>query len=376
MKIIIGVQHLTGGGAERVAVLWATGFVQHGHDVVMVLSENRNRPSYPLPESVRIKNIGFFTHEGLLGKIERRSMIYLRPIIHKKYFFRLKKILKEERPDVFIGVMHPWGFWAKKALTEINYKCPVIQTEHNAFDRPDVIKKEYDYKFIKNRIVERVTVLTSVDKQLIGNRLKSVSVLPNPLPFEPAKEIPKKDKIILAVGRIDVSKVKGFDLLIKAWAAIVDKHSGWKLHIVGGGKTKSFDKLFKMAKEGRLTNKNFELHGRSEDMKPLYKRASIFVLSSRYEGFGLALIEAMSQGCACIACDYNGRQSEIITNKDEGMTVPTENVEALAAAIDKMINDNDYRLCVQQGGIRRSNYYSIQNTMERWNEIFKEMKLI
>ena len=96
-------------------------------------------------------------------------------------------------------------------------------------------------------------------------------------------------------------------------------------------------------------------------------------MSSRYEGFGMVLIEAMSQGCACIACDYKGRQSEIIQNDSQGIICPVEDVDSLASAIERMILDKSYREKCQYNAIERSKFYSLDNTMDRWETIINNI---
>lgn len=110
-------------------------------------------------------------------------------------------------------------------------------------------------------------------------------------------------------------------------------------------------------------------------MLPIYQRSSIFVLSSRYEGFGLVLIEAMSQGCACVACDYKGRQSEILEDGKDGIVCSTESVEDLKKSIEKMISDKELREKYQNRAIERAEYYSIDNTMIRWENLLQKIKV-
>ena len=112
------------------------------------------------------------------------------------------------------------------------------------------------------------------------------------------------------------------------------------------------------------------------DIKKEYEKAEIFVLSSRYEGFGMVLTEAMSQGCACIACDYKGRQREIIENDNQGVICPTDNEEEIAKAISNIISNRQYRQKLQENAILRSKYYELPNIMARWNDIFERMGLI
>ena len=109
------------------------------------------------------------------------------------------------------------------------------------------------------------------------------------------------------------------------------------------------------------------------DFLKLYQKASIFVLSSRYEGFGLVLIEAMSQGCACIACDYKGRQREIIQNDSQGLCCEPDDVDALAEAMRKMMTDDQYRESVRKNAVERSKYYSLENTIQRWEKLLDKV---
>ena len=95
----------------------------------------------------------------------------------------------------------------------------------------------------------------------------------------------------------------------------------------------------------------------------------IFVLSSRYEAFGLVLFEAMSQKCACIACDYLGRQSDIITDGLDGLLCETYNADALALKIDQLINDNSLRLSLQTHSTDNLNRFSETNITLQWESL-------
>lgn len=161
------------------------------------------------------------------------------------------------------------------------------------------------------------------------------------------------------------------------------KNLNWRLQIAGTGSEESLQYLKSLCKENGVED-SVDFLGFVSDMESLYKKASVFVLSSRYEGFGLVLIEAMSQGCACIACDYKGRQREIFGElKNEkveklksgtvevcntGILCPPEKVEALAAAMAKMIEDDEYRESIRGHAIERSGYYDIKNIARQWEE--------
>jgi glycosyltransferase involved in cell wall biosynthesis len=358
MNILILVTKLSFGGAERVASLWANGFANNGHNVSVCTCRKKSIPdSYSLDPKIQRYDIYNFVLK-----------VFYHFGIHYPSALVLRKIIKKIKPDVIICVQ---GYWAKWAFTAArNMNIPIINTDHNAWERPDYApmpKISYQDKFVDDKNYNAVTVLTDADKKCIGDTLKNVFVLPNPLTYSPVKTIPPKDKIILAVGRFNAWHCKGFDLLIKAWGKIASENSDWKLYIAGTGNTESINYLKQLAEDNKVSD-SIVFPGFVE-MLPLYQKASIFVLSSRYEGFGMVLTEAMSQGCACIACDYKGRQSEIITSGNEGITIPVDDIDAIATAINKLTHDDVLRRKLQLGGIERSHFFSIENTMERWNKI-------
>lgn len=257
-----------------------------------------------------------------------------------------------------------------------------------------------------------MTVLTETDINAIGKRLKNVTVMPNPLALSPLKEATSKERIILAAGRVDNWHYKGFDILLKAWGRIVrnEENRGinkdWWLKIAGVWRGENtIDYLTGLLPdgewredEGRWKSKRYyvEFLGFVNDMKSLYQQSSVFVLSSRYEAFGLVLIEAMSQGCAPVACDYKGRQKEIIcpdrannSSKfnlnlettplcgvevyENGICCEPDNVEALTEALRKMMIDDKYRHQAQVNAVERSKFYDMEHTMDRWETYLNDV---
>lgn len=364
MKILLLVRSLTAGGEQRVASLWTKGFVNRGHDVALVLGCSKKLPlSYDVPV------------QSKMYYVYSRFAHYLYRGLGISWFYKrnLKKIVKDYHPELIISLYHPWTEWIKNVTQ--GTKIPIVSTEHTTLERPDSSKmspKTYRTKFIQNRNYDYVTVLTAADKDCLKGHIDKVAVMPNPLAYSPVSEIPSKEKIILAVGQLHAWRIKGFDILIKAWGQISKQYPDWKLQIAGGDKNDSRSYLQAIANEYDM-GKQIEFIGFQNDMLPIYQRSSIFVLSSRYEGFGMALIEAMSQGCACIACDYKGRQHEIIENENQGILCPTEDVEALASAISRMLTDADYREEVRINAVERSKYYCLDNIMDKWDEIIRQL---
>ena len=380
MTIFILCSYLGYGGAEHVAVMLANGLCNK-HQVFLITNLNRE-VTYHIDPNVKLLN-----WSGDSNNKAKRLICEIK---------NLRNYVNEIKPDVIIGIMYKCSIFGK--LATLGTGIPVIQTEHNSFERPSsapMSRKDKFLKFYLNRIFDTITVLTEADKKAIDNRLKNVYVMPNPLALQPVSPIPHKKKVVLASGRLDSWHYKGLDILFLSWSRIESKFPEWELQIAGwGSKQSTIDFVQQLAKDAGCENR-IKLLGFRRDIVNLYKESSIFVLSSRYEGFGLVLIEAMSQGCACVACDYKGRQKEILCPEgvssskfhvssndlqdsrieicENGILCEPENVEALAKALDKMISDEELRRKIQENGIERSKYYSIDNTIARWEALINKV---
>ena len=429
MKIGIVQVALSHGGAEQVGILLANGLRQHGHDS-FILTDLNEPIVYHVDDNVPVYHFA--------GKKTNTLLKWLKAIKN------IRHIIKQEKPDVVIGIMGLCTLVTYIAC--IGLKIPVVMTEHNSFERPASAPMPLSLKIFKfwiNKLYKHITVLTEADKNVIGNKLKNVKVMPNPLLLKPVEEIPPKENVVLAAGRVDSWHYKGFDTLICAWYKLVVysqsssarqsssmiKDSSWWLKIAGAGKKESFEYLMNLLPDGNWIHNDDDNHlntkhtkeknagaekqnsqkcgiwrsekyhieflGFQKDMESLYKKSEIFVLSSRYEGFGLVLIEAMSQGCAPVACDYKGRQEEILCPEgvsrfkfirqdssassqdssieicENGIMCEPDNVEALASALEKMMTDEKYRKQAQRKSVERSKYYSLDNCVNRWEEYLR-----
>ena len=364
MNILICVNRLTGGGAERVASLWVSGFVARNHNVSIVVADPDGKVSYDIPEKVNVYNIDKYCKNRILNKINR---LYFRTI-------RLRHVLNIVKPDVVITVMSHWMPIVSKAKGGMEFK--IISTEHNAFEHPKnarINESLYHNKYISNLKADMVTVLTEADKKAIGTRLPRVEVLPNPLSLEPCAKIPEKKKYILAVGRFDGWYVKGFDILLKSWISIYSKYPGWELRIIGEKSETSLEQLYREIGVDNLEGLPIRIMNFKTDIVEDYRQASIFCLSSRYEGFGMVLIEAMSQGCACISSDYKGRQGEIIQNDSQGLLFAPDDTVSLTSSLETMIINEKYRESVRSNSIERARDFRLENIMNKWAEILKSI---
>ena len=356
MRIAICVHNLGNGGAERVAVLWAKGFVQRGDDVTLITAEPKPRVDYQLLEPVTVENIS--CTGGDLTRFFKNIHV-------------LRTLLKTKEIDVAIAVMSPFDIWLP--IASLGLSTAIINTLHWSLERPvsNPLSKSMRFKtFVVSKLFPIVTVLTDEDFKIGKQHFKHCYAMPNPLAFEPVFEPSKKEDIVLASGRLDSWHVKGFDTLIEAWGKVASSHPSWKLQIAGRGSEKAVKQMYDMIEKYGVKDSVTLLGFRSNIMED-YDRASIFAFTSRCDGFGMVLIEAMSRGCACVACDYKGRQAEIISSSEEGVLCAPEDVQAVATALERMMTDEEYLHQLQDGACRRAEYYSVKNIIQRWYEVFR-----
>jgi len=388
MKIMIVLAYLHGGGAERVATVLANNFVQLGHKVIFATNKERSDAPFVYPIDARVTLCKCY--ERFLEPRKSKtlqSLIDKFALVRKAYHFvcsrvepyaTLRNVVVREKPDVVLGFMHTASFQA--LITSLGTGAIVISTEHNAFERPSdthfPLKSRF-FNFVVNKCFKAVTVLTAADERIARKTLNNVHAIPNPLPFKilDAAKMEKRQKRIVAAGRLDVWRYKGFDLLIEAWGKIAGKCDGWFLEIAGRGSDESVAYLKSLIRRNDVED-SVILSGFQNDMSDVFRKAEIFVLSSRNEAFGMVLIEAMSQGCACIACDYNGRQREIIKNDCEGIVIEPGNAEALSEAMMRLVRNDADRMSMRKYGLLRSSEYEATKIIRHWLRLFDELSAL
>jgi glycosyltransferase involved in cell wall biosynthesis len=175
-------------------------------------------------------------------------------------------------------------------------------------------------------------------------------------------------KVVLAAGRL--SPQKGYDMLIPAWAQVVAAHPEWRLRICGEGKERE---LLAGLIEDHGVADSVSLEGPSRDLGADMERASMFVLSSRHEGLPLVLLEAMSKGMAVVSFDCPTGPADVIEDRRNGLLVPPKNVDALAASMIEMIEDDALRERCAAAAVETARGYRMAAVGPRWEELMREL---
>ena len=358
-KIDFIIPALSGGGAERVMAILANNFVGRGYEV-SVLSFNESAEgddSYDLdPKIDRIK-----LHDGRFNNHKIRSLNNLLGYYRNK----------TKRPDViisFIGLTNLITILAARF-----YGIKIIASEHTNHHlkgSPQFLT-DFTRKYVY-RMADFITVLTSYDLAYYKEKGAKVVVMPNPCTFSPIENNNlKREKIILAVGGLNRYHIKGFDNLLSLIPQILEKFPEWKLKFVGGGeKGKGFLKALakKLNIEDRVIFSGFQ-NNVGEHMR----NASIFILTSRTEGLPMVLLEAMSQGMACIAYDCITGPSDIITDGENGLLVENQNKEEMTKGLSKLIENETLRFDLAENAVLSLDKFSLDTISSKWEQLFKNL---
>ena len=311
MKVLFTISSLQSGGAERVLSTLANYWSRKGWDITILVVSSKNR-FYNTDEKIKIISL-LDDDKGTSSKFQ---LLY--------YIKGIRQTIKKEKPDIvisFITLMNILVLLATRGLS-----VPVLISERNYFDqlRKKSLKVLRRFLYPKS---SAMVVLSEYDynkydyvdnKKIIFNPLNSEDILD--------VNIDKKEKILIAVGSL--SSQKGFSMLIQALSKIA--FNDWKFLIIGEGSLR--ESLEKLITEYNL-EENVFLIGEKSNVFDYYKKASIFVLSSLYEGFPNVLAEAMAHGCASVAFDCKTGPSEMINDGVNGYLVEANNIEALRKQI-------------------------------------------
>ena len=312
MRIAVVIPDLGVGGAQRVVSLLCSQWARQGHDVTLATFDlPGTEPFFDLEPSIRLRQIGAVNRTRQFTERVRTNVARLR---------RLRSLLVGLRPDVIVSFMTDANVIALCASRGLN--IPTIVSERNQPDRPELGPLQ---KFGSRLCYPWSCALVVQTEDLAARARRAfkvrVSVIPNPLPLEhwrgtgEIKAEARADHEIVAAGRLVPQK--GFDILIESFRRISAHYPDWMLTIYGEGPQRPELELA-VSKHG-LQDK-VALPGVLKDLRPVFCRASLFVLPSRFEGYPNVLLEALACGCPVIATDCPGACAEILAQGHYGIS--------------------------------------------------------
>lgn len=366
------------GGVERVLTLKANYFAEHfGYDVTIILTEGKGKPfAYPLSEKIRVIHLDINFEELWTCSFVRKIVVYL--CKQREYKSKLTKELMRLRPDITdsflrreinfitglkdgsrkIGEMH---------INRANYRN--FNMEQTGFCK-QLFAKLWSHNLVSHLgKLDRLVVLTEKDREAWAD-LDNVVCIPDPLSLNPqtVRRSPLTSWRVVAVARY--SHEKGIDLLLRSWAEVERRVDGWRLDVYGDGDRSPYEQEIDTL---HLDRSRCELHGRTDDVEKEYCASSIFVLSSRFEGFGMVITEAMACGLPVVAFDCPWGPRSIITDGEDGFLVENGNTAVLAEQLSVLMGNEDLRRQMSQCAMRNVRRFRMEEIAQQWKQLFESL---
>jgi glycosyltransferase involved in cell wall biosynthesis len=373
------------GGVERVVSFKASYFAEQlEYDVTVIVTEGKGRDCYfPLSDKVKVINYELGFEELWRASFLKKVFLYLTK--QRRYKRLLKAELLRIRPDFTISMLR----------REINFltsihdgskkigELHVNRANYRNFETNDsnVFKRLFAQFWMKSLVsklkrLDQLVVLTDKSKSS-WPELSNVSVIPDPIPMNQGDRshdsvqnqgpVPLIRRVV-TIGRYAYQK--GYDLLLQAWAEVEKHYPDWSLDIYGMGDQTSYRQL--MSDLG-IDARRCRLNGPVEDVVKTYTDSSVFVLSSRFEGFGLVLVEAMACGLPVVSFDCPAGPDEIITDGVDGLLVPSGDVHALAGKLMTLMADEALRERLGQQARQSARRYEMAAIATQWKDLFDQL---
>ena len=361
------------GGVERVVSYKASYFAEQlGYDVTIIVTEGKGRDCYfPLSDKVKVINFELGFEALWQASFAKKIILYLTK--QRQY----KKLLKRElmciRPDFTITTLRreinflsdiPDG---SKKIGELH----VDRANYRNFatNKQNPIKQVFSRWWSNSlldhiRRLDKMVLLTDsamYDWPELDNKIK----ISDPLPFLIDEKSSLLCKRIISIGRFDYEK--GNDLLLQVWKKVEKQMPDWQLDIYGNGNREPY--LLQM-RQLEIDSSRCHLYGPINDVKKEYLNSSVFVLPSRYEGFGLVLIEAMGCGVPVVSFDCENGPRSIITNGADGFLIPTFDIDAFADKLLLLMRDENLRRQMGEKAQKSAAKYDIDSIGLQWKQLF------
>ncbi len=351
------------GGTERVFSVIANGLAERGYPVFAISLRGGEDSFFPLNQNIKVYCVeGGRKKKGIPGNIHY-----------------LSAVIEREKPDFLIDVdiiLGCYSYFLKKRFPKLHW----IAWEH--FNFYHHFRKNHLLRKLVRKAVARyadwLVVLTDEDKRCYERSLKlrcGISRIYNPLSYpctsreEDSTAYRKKTEypVIFAAGRL--TRVKGFDLLIRSWGKLEKKYPQWKVIIAGEGEDR--DKLEKKVKRAGLRNLRFA--GKVSDMEKYYEGAALFVLPSRSEGFGMALTEAMHFSIPAVAYNCKAGPGEIIDDGVTGFLVKPGDIDGFSEKMERLMRDQTLRYEMGERAARSVRRFDREGILDEWESLLMKV---
>jgi glycosyltransferase involved in cell wall biosynthesis len=382
-RVVILLGTAWGMGGTIRTVLNVAGYLAQEHEVEIVsVARYREEPFFEPPPGVRVTLLEDQRKEVLAGKL---------PLL-QRWLRKFPSVLANEHDKTY---ERAWTVWTDVRLVRqlrgragyLMGTRPVLNLLAADLDLPGFVTVGQEHMHFYNhkkplrkaireryRKLDTLVVLTDQDRETYERKLRgrtSVVRIPNAVRDMGSGRADLDAPVMLAAGRM--SPQKGFDMLVKAWAQVAHDHPDWRLRICAGAGHKSMrEKVEKLLAEHDLDG-SVSLEPAARDLGGEMDKCSVFVMSSRFEGFPLILLEAMSKGMAVVSFDCPTGPADIIDDHRNGLLVPEKDVSALAVAMGELASDAELRRRVSPAAVETAGTYSMAAIGAQWDDLLREL---
>lgn len=362
------------GGIQRITVAKANALADiEGNEVWIVVTDNkRPKPVLPISGKVHLVDLDVnYFEDDWKSRLHMLKGIFVKRREHKR---KLQQFLNTISPDIVISTGTSEKNFVPRMkvasnpsfIREIHFTSNYRQLAANGwFEKLSAWAGgiiDYHYYI---REYDKIVVLTDEDKQLHWKKNDKVEVIPNPLTTEHNKRSTLKNKTVITAGRLTAQK--NFSSLINIWQTVNKSHPDWKLEIWGEGNLRN--ELQQQIEDLQLKD-SANLMGYTDDIISKFADASIFVCSSKFEGFGLVIVEAMSCGLPVVSYSCPCGPKDIITDGTDGFLIPINDERMMASRICNLIEQEDERLIMGAAALEKSKCYSSDIIVNQWIRLF------
>lgn len=363
--ILFFIFSMSGGGAERVTANLANHWAGKGHRVTIVTLKDASHDVYDLEPTIDRVSLGL---DG------GSPSVFAAVINNFRRIHALRRCLRELRPDVAIAMMpmaNSMLALSGRSGAETRMGSERAYPPHFPLGTFWEAVRRQSYRKLDHIVAQTPKMR---DWIVENTSASSVVVIHNPIPYPlpsstpeilPSDHLTKGRKALLSVGRL--TPQKAYDRLLRAFADLAGKFPEWDLAIVGEGPLRTQHE--ELAEELGIRDR-VKLPGQVGNLADWYRRADLFVLTSKFEGFPNVLAEALAHGLPAVSVDCDTGPRDIIRDGVDGLLVPQNNHGALVNGLEQLMNDAETRKAYGERATSIRDRLAIDKIAAQWEALF------